>query len=88
MPQPGTIWHTIRHANGAWQPAFVELEPLEASDPGQFTAIGAGAITDELELAAVLAVHPDLADGMSSRWNLVAGLCAGRLRRPAGVPVG
>jgi hypothetical protein len=53
MATAGTIWHTIRHADGTWQNAFGLVEGQEANDPGQFTSIGCGGTGTELQIAGV-----------------------------------
>jgi hypothetical protein len=47
-----TMWHTIRRADGSWQPFFGSVE-AETSYPGDFIAAGSGASADELHLVGV-----------------------------------
>ena len=53
MTTAGTIWHTIRHADGTWQDAFGLVEGQEANDPGQLTSIGCGGVETELQITGV-----------------------------------
>jgi len=38
------LWHTIRHADGSWQPSFGLVEGQESSNPGPFGAISCAGV--------------------------------------------
>ncbi len=40
----GQLWHTIRNADGSWQPFFGLIETQEKNNPGPFTAISAAGV--------------------------------------------
>jgi hypothetical protein len=40
----GGMWHTIRHADGSWQPSFGDVKSVESNDPGHFSAIGCAGV--------------------------------------------
>jgi hypothetical protein len=40
----GGMWHTIRHADGSWQPSFGDVKGVESNDPGHFSAIGCAGV--------------------------------------------
>jgi len=40
----GQLWHTIRNADGSWQPFFGLIETQESNNPGPFTAISAAGV--------------------------------------------
>ena len=46
----GGIWHTIRHADGSWQPSFGDVNGVEANDPGHFTAADCAGVNSELQV--------------------------------------
>jgi hypothetical protein len=50
---PGTIYHTVRTAAGAWQPSFGLVEAQEGNNPGQFTAVGCAGVDTDLHLVGV-----------------------------------
>ena len=39
VSEDGGMWHTIRHADGTWVPAFGDVKAQEANNPGRFTAV-------------------------------------------------
>ena len=39
----GGMWHTIRHADGSWQPSFGDVKAQEANDPGHFSVVACAA---------------------------------------------
>src|SRR5205814_120821 len=44
LTNTGGIWHTIRHADGSWQPSFGDVKGQEKNDPGYFTMLGAAGV--------------------------------------------
>jgi hypothetical protein len=40
----GGMWHTIRHADGTWQPFFGDVKAQESNDPGHFSAVGCASV--------------------------------------------
>jgi hypothetical protein len=44
LTDDGGMWHTIRHADGSWQPAFRDVKDVESNDPGHFSAIGCAGV--------------------------------------------
>src|SRR6266704_1945079 len=63
MSQPGSLWHTIRNADGTWQPGFGLVESQESNNPGQFTAAGCAGVGNELQLAGVA--------GFTNVWHTI-----------------
>jgi tyrosinase-like protein len=49
----GGMWHTIRHADGSWQPFFGDVKGVESNDPGHFSAIGCAGVNDELQVVGL-----------------------------------
>jgi hypothetical protein len=43
VTEDGEMWHTIRHANGSWQPSFGDVKAQESNDPGEFKAVACAA---------------------------------------------
>jgi len=50
----GTLWHTLRDVSGSWQRFFGNVNDQEGNDPGLFSAVGAGAVGNELHVVRVL----------------------------------
>jgi hypothetical protein len=50
----GQLWHTIRKADGTWQPSFGLVEGQEANDPGAFSGISCAGVGNELQLVGVV----------------------------------
>jgi kumamolisin len=50
----GQLWHTIRNADGSWQPRFGHVETQEANDPGPFTAISCAGVGNQMELVGIV----------------------------------
>jgi hypothetical protein len=48
------LWHTIRHADGTWQPFFGLIEDNESNNPGAFGAVGCAGVGGNLHVAACL----------------------------------
>src|SRR5207244_1596717 len=36
LTNDGKVWHTIRHADGSWQPFFGDVKAVESNNPGYF----------------------------------------------------
>jgi hypothetical protein len=61
------MWHTIRRADGSWQPFFGDVKGVESNDPGHFSAVACGAVNGDLQVVALTDVggmwhtirHPD-----------------------------
>jgi hypothetical protein len=51
----GGMWHTIRHADGTWQPFFGDVKAQESNDPGHFSAVGCAGVNGELQLVGLTA---------------------------------
>jgi len=49
----GQLWHTIRNANGSWQPAFGLIEGQESNNPGPFSGVSCGGVGTQLQLAGL-----------------------------------
>ena len=47
------LWHTIRHADGSWQPSFGLVEGQESNNPGPFGAISCGGVLNGVGPATV-----------------------------------
>jgi hypothetical protein len=46
LSEDGGMWHTIRHADGTWVPAFGDVKAQEANNPGRFTAVGCAEVEE------------------------------------------
>jgi hypothetical protein len=44
LTDDGDMWHTIRHPDGSWQPAFGDVKGQEKNDPGYFSAVGCAGV--------------------------------------------
>ena len=44
LTDDGGMWHTIRHADGSWQPSFGDVKAVESNDPGHFSAVGCSGV--------------------------------------------
>ena len=53
MSNPGSLWYTARRPDGTWHGGFGRAGSEEANGPGQFTALGCGAVGTELHVVAV-----------------------------------
>src|SRR5437868_3024110 len=53
MSNPGSLWYTARRPDGTWHGGFGRVGSEEANGPGQFTALGCGAVGTELHVVAV-----------------------------------
>jgi hypothetical protein len=53
LTNDGKMWHTIRHADGSWQPAFGDVKAQESNDPGYFTAVGCAGVNGELHVVGL-----------------------------------
>ncbi len=49
----GQLWHTIRHSDGSWVPAFGLIESQENNDPGPFARISCGGVGSELQVVGI-----------------------------------
>ncbi len=49
----GKLWHTIRFADGSWQPFFGDVNAQESNDPGPFTAISCAGIGGNLHVVSL-----------------------------------
>ena len=47
------MWHTIRHADGSWQPFFGDVKAVHPNDPGSFTAVGCAGVNGELHIVGL-----------------------------------
>jgi hypothetical protein len=47
------MWHTIRRADGSWQPFFGDVKGQESNDPGYFTAVGCAGVGGDLHVVAL-----------------------------------
>lgn len=47
------LWHTIRHADGTWQPFFGRIEDNESNDPGPFSAVGCAGVGGNLHVVGI-----------------------------------
>jgi subtilase family serine protease len=50
----GQLWHTIRNADGSWQPQFGLVESQEQNNPGAFDAISAAGVGNQLQVVGVV----------------------------------
>lgn len=53
VTEGGGMWHTIRHADGSWQPFFGDVKG-QAGNPGPFLAVGCAGINAELHVCGVI----------------------------------
>jgi hypothetical protein len=53
VTRDGGMWHTIRHADGSWQPSFGDVKGQESNDPGHFGAVGCAGVNGELQVVGV-----------------------------------
>ncbi|BCJ40706.1 hypothetical protein Aiant_13630 [Actinoplanes ianthinogenes] len=53
LTDDGKMWHTIRHADGSWQPFFGDVKGVESNDPGYFTSVGCAGVNGELHVVAL-----------------------------------
>jgi hypothetical protein len=59
------LWHTIRQADGTWQPFFGLIEANESSDPGQFYAVCCAGVGGNLHVIGIAGGQ------MSQMWHTV-----------------
>jgi hypothetical protein len=52
-PRVGQMWHTIRNADGTWQPSYGLVESQEQNDPGPFMDVGSAGVADALQLVGL-----------------------------------
>jgi hypothetical protein len=45
----GGVWHTIRHADGSWQPQFGDIK-AQSGNPGHFVAVSCAGVNGELQV--------------------------------------
>ena len=50
----GKLWHTIRNADGSWQPQFGLVEGQEKNNPGAFSAISCAGVGNIMELVGIV----------------------------------
>jgi hypothetical protein len=50
----GQLWHTIRNADGSWQPFFGLIEGQESNNPGVFSAVGCAGVGDQLQVVGIV----------------------------------
>jgi phosphatidylserine/phosphatidylglycerophosphate/cardiolipin synthase-like enzyme len=67
----GSLWHTIRHANGSWQPSFGSVEGASAGAPAGFTSVGAAGGVDAAAswLLQFTSPNPAAPDGGGRPWG-------------------
>jgi hypothetical protein len=53
LTDDGGMWHTIRRADGSWQPSFGDVKAVESNDPGHFSAVGCADVNGELQLVGL-----------------------------------
>ncbi|HKS52032.1 MAG TPA: PASTA domain-containing protein [Pseudonocardiaceae bacterium] len=49
----GSLWHTIRHHDGSWQPSFGDVKAVHSNDPGYIAAASGAGVDDDLHVLAV-----------------------------------
>jgi hypothetical protein len=49
----GKLWHTIRRADGSWQPFFGDVKSVESNDPGHFCAVGCAGVGGDLHVVVL-----------------------------------
>ena len=69
----GTLLHTVRYSNGAWQGGFASVESQELNDPGAFSDVACAGVENELHVVAVgpggqLAHTTRHTNGMWHQW--------------------
>jgi hypothetical protein len=50
----GRLWHTIRNADGSWQPSFGLVESQEHNNPGAFSAISCAGVGNQLQVVGIV----------------------------------
>ena len=53
----GKLWHTIRFADGSWQPFFGNVNAQESNDPGSLYAVDCTSDVDDLHVIATTDVN-------------------------------
>jgi hypothetical protein len=59
------LWHTIRHADGTWQPSFGLIEDNESNDPGQFGVVSCAGVGGDLHVVGIAGGQ------MSQMWHTI-----------------
>jgi len=49
----GRLWHTIRYADGSWQPSFGDVQGQEQNNPGPFSAISCAGVGDTMQTIGI-----------------------------------
>ena len=50
----GQLWHTIRNADGSWQPQFGLVEGQETNNPDPFVRVGCAGVGNIMELVGIV----------------------------------
>ena len=53
LTDDGWMWHTIRRANGKWQPFFGDVKGQESNDPGFFSSVSCGSVNGDIHVVGL-----------------------------------